>query len=290
MPGPTLVPALLALLGAALFGIALIVVRNGLRHLTPPAGAVVNISTTAAWFWALSPFLLDWRGWTSPAVWVFAGVGFFHPVMSTMLAFEAVRRMGATVSGIITSTAPLFATLAAVLFLGEGLTLPIALGTLGIVAGVAVLSWQPAGHRRDWALILVLLPLAAAMVRGMTQAGTKFGLTLFPSPLLAGIVSYSISFFSVRVGARILNGGRAPVYNRPGVLWFMGAGTLNGAAIFCLYTALDKGPLVVVAPIIATFPLFTVLYTVLFFPGERITARIVAGALLVVAGVALISR
>ncbi|MEE8395816.1 MAG: DMT family transporter [bacterium] len=290
MPPITLPPALLALIASALFGAGLILVRMGLRFITPPAGAVVNISTTAILFWCLSPFLMDWSGFNTRAVWVFAAVGFFHPVMSTTMAFEAVRRMGATVSGIITSAAPLFATVAAMVLLGERLSAAVALGTLTIVSGVAVLSWTTRGKPRHWALIVIALPLGAAMVRGFTQAGTKFGLAIFPDPLLAGLVSYSISFFSVRVASRLLSGGKRPDYNLRGIAWFIVVGMFNGSALFISYMALNTGKVVVVAPIVATFPLFTVLFTLLFFPGERITARIIAGALLVVGGVALISR
>jgi drug/metabolite transporter (DMT)-like permease len=50
-----------------------------------------------------------------------------------------------------------------------------------------------------------------------------------------------------------------------------------------------SGQVVVVSPIIAAYPLFTLL-TALMFRQERLSAKLALGVILVVGGVALISR
>ena len=56
------------------------------------------------------------------------------------------------------------------------------------------------------------------------------------------------------------------------------------------FLALGEAPAILVAPLAATHPLFSVLLTLVFLRGlERVTVRTVVGTLLVIAGVALIT-
>jgi drug/metabolite transporter (DMT)-like permease len=204
----------------------------------------------------------------------------------TLLTYEANQRMGPTVTGSVGSTAPLFAAAAAVLFLGERLTLPVALATVAIVAGVATLVWQPRASVALWPRRLLLLPLAAAALRGLAHALIKLGLTLWPSPFAASLIGYTVSAAAVTAGARWKLGTLRPGWNRPGVLWFALVGLCNGAAVLAMYAALNRGPVTLVAPTVATYPLFALLFGALLLRGESVTARSAAGVGLTVAGVA----
>ena len=73
-----------------------------------------------------------------------------------------------------------------------------------------------------------------------------------------------------------------------GKLWFALNGICNGAGTLLLYAALGAGPVSLVAPLYATYPLFTVGLSVLFLGNVRITFRLVAGTALTVGGVVLI--
>jgi uncharacterized membrane protein len=74
----------------------------------------------------------------------------------------------------------------------------------------------------------------------------------------------------------------------PGKLWFALNGICNGVGTLLLYAALGAGPVSLVAPLYATYPLFTVGMSALFLGNVRITWRIVAGTMLTVGGVVLI--
>ena len=65
-------------------------------------------------------------------------------------------------------------------------------------------------------------------------------------------------------------------------------GMMVCGGIAFLYSALEVGNVVVVSPLIATYPLFT-LVIALAIGMEQLNARVVAGVVLVVAGVAAIS-
>ena len=72
--------------------------------------------------------------------------------------------------------------------------------------------------------------------------------------------------------------------------YFVAAGVAENAGVFMNVVALNAGMVSVVAPLNATSPVFTLLLSFFFLRGlEALTGRIVAGTLLIVAGVYLIT-
>ena len=277
-------PILLALLASACIGLGLVVTQFGLRHIAAADGALVSIPAATALFWVLSPFHLDLGGWQLHAAAIFALVGLFFPAAVTLLTFEANQRMGPAVAGAIGGTTPLFAAAAAVLFLGERLTPLMAVATLAVVAGIATLSWQPKTSGR-WPARLLLLPLTVAALRGLAQAVTKVGLALWPSALAASLIGYSVSVVTVLVGARLRRGRVRPSCNVKGVLWFALVGLCNGAGVLATYAALNVGTVTIVAPLVATYPMWALLLGALMLPGQPVTAQNALGSALTVSGV-----
>jgi drug/metabolite transporter (DMT)-like permease len=276
----------LALLAAVCFGAALIVAHYGLQHASSYAGARISLSTTFVLWWVLSPFLLDVSGWHLGAAAIFALVGLFYPAAVTVLTNESNRLLGPTLTGTVSSSAPLFATGLAVLVLGEELTPEIAIGGLTIVAALALMSWRhstaaPAGWR-------LLLPLSGAALRGLAQTLGKLGLTMWPNPFAATLIGYTVSAAEIwGYGLTRPRGAPQPL-RKTAVPWFMAAGVLNGCALLLLYHALHVGRVSVVAPLVALYPIFTLLYSAIFMRTEVLTRRLVLGALLAVAGVAVL--
>ena len=284
--------AALALLAAVLFAAALVTTQFGLRHMEGLAGAKVSISSATALFWLM--FLLspshNFHGWDTAGAGVFIALGIFFPVSVTLLAYEANRRLGPTTAGAIGSTAPLFAVLGAVLFLGETLGLRQGVATLAIVAGSVVLVWRggkvaggtgehtsPQGSWVAW--------LAAAL-RALAQVIAKAGLLLWPNPFAAALLGYSTSAVVIWIiGARSKR-PESRAYNWRGVMWFALTGLFNCCAILALYTALDGGAVNIVSPIAFSYPLFTLLLNSVILREERLSLRLVAGVALMVSGVA----
>lgn len=278
----------LAVLAAASFGAAMVFTKVGLRYMGAAAGALVSIPSTALLYWVLAVFLLDTAGWSAAAVAIFAAVGLFFPAAVTLLLFESNRRMGPTAAGTASCTSPLFAALGAILFVGETLTWPVAIGTGAVVCGVMVLSTQKNEEQRGWPRWVLILPLSAAAIRGLAQAVTKIGLTLWANPFAAGLIGYTVSSATVLAANRVLARGEPLLLHRRGVPWFMLAGLCNGAAVLAMYVALSQGRVTLVSPIVATYPLFTLLFSAAFLREESIDLRIVLGVLLTVAGVGVL--
>lgn len=279
---------ILALVSAGFFGAALIVTPFGLRHVPPGLGAAISIPSSALLFWLLAPLALD-GPWHTGAALVFAGIGLLFPASVTLLTFEANRRAGPNVTGAVGNFAPLFAILLAVVLLGEA---PRALQTVGIaaiLAGVMILSRdRNRALGGGWPVWVLALPLAAAAIRGFAQPAVKIGLADWPSPFAAALIGYSVSSLVVLVAAI---GRRRLAVERPtrrGALWFAAVGLCNGLAVLTLYGALARGPVSLVSPLVATYPLVTLALSPLLPGGFRMSAALALGVAVTVGGVALL--
>jgi drug/metabolite transporter (DMT)-like permease len=275
--------AVYALIAAALFGAALVTTQFGLRHMDGLAGAKVSIPSATALFWLLLP-ARGVEGWNTQAAGIFLALGLFFPVVVTLLAYEANRRLGPTIAGAIGSTAPLFAVLGAVLFLGETLGLAQMAATFAIVAGSVVLVWRSSiavhgAARGSW------LSWCAAALRAFAQVIAKAGLLLWPNPYAAVVLGYSVSAAAIWIIAAFSRRPASRVYTRRGVLWFVLTGLFNCSAVLALYTALDGGAVNIVSPIAASYPLFTLVLNSVILREERISTRLIVGVALMVGGV-----
>jgi len=266
---------------AICFGTALVTAKVGLRTLDARGGAAISIPSATVLLLLAAPFALELSAFSVAAALLFALVGLFFPALVTLMTFAANDRLGPSVTGTLSSTAPLFALAAAFVFLGERIPSRAVIAAIGVVAGAALLSWRGGAlvRRALW------LPLAGAALRGLAQVVAKAGLVLWPNPFAASLIGYMVSAAAVTAADRI--GRRAPARRTRAALgWFMATGVLNGAAVLLMYAALGAAPVSLVAPVIAGYPLVTVLLGAAVLREERLSARIVAGALLVSAAIA----
>ena len=115
---------------------------------------------------------------------------------------------------------------------------------------------------------------------------TKAGLALWESPYAAGLIGYTVSAAVILIAARA--GGAPKITDRRAAPWFVATGFINGASLFLMYIALAKGRVSLVSPIVATYPLFTLGLSLALLRHERVTPRVALGAVLTVAGVAVL--
>jgi len=281
-------PVALALAASWFFGLALVLTQFGLQHLSPRRGALVSIPTSTALLWVLAPFMLGGGGGNRYAVAIFLAVGLFFPASVTLLTFEANRRMGPSVTGALGNLTPLFAIGLAALLFGDVPRPLHAVGMAVIFAGVVLLSVDRRWSGGRWSVWVMALPLAAAAIRGATQPIAKFGLALWPSPFAAALIGYTVSSLVVAGAALLREKERSSDRPGRGFLWFSSVGLCNGCAVLALYVAHQHGPVTLVSPLVATYPLFTLVLTTIFFRGTRLELRRVAGVVTTVAGVAVL--
>lgn len=286
MADTTYLPSLLALASAFLFALSIQIQNLGLVHAGPRSGALVNIGSTAVIYWLLAPFFIETSYWLNPATALFALVGLFRPALSANLAVAGVKMLGPSLTSGLAAVSPIFAAAFAVLLLGEILTWPLALGTVGVVAGVAVSAFRPSGVARAWPLWALGLPLGAAFFRAIGHPIVMIGMKDLPSPFFAALVSYTVSSIVAYLVFSLQ--GRQMERINWGYGWFAVAGLLNGISVLSLMTALKFGKLLAVAPIVSCSPVFTIIMGYLVFKRETITWRTVATIGLVVSGVVVV--
>jgi drug/metabolite transporter (DMT)-like permease len=278
----------LALGSAGFFGLALVLTQIGLRHLRPLLGASVSVPTTTLIFIALSPLTIDVANFRSDSALLFALAGLLFPAVVTLLTFEANRRLGPSLTGALGNLTPLFAVLLAFLLLGETPRPGQIAGIAIILAGVLLLLWNPrsaAGPLLGWA---IALPLLAALIRGLVQPVVKLGLEGWPNPFAATLIGYIVSASVILTFAVLREGAAALRVPLRGRLIFSLVGLCNGLAMLSMYAALAGGPIALVAPLVACYPLATLVFARLLLGPGGFGRRAAAGVAVVVAGVGVL--
>ena len=278
----------LALTAAFCFGLGLILSQIGLRGIAPIAGAAISIPTSTVLLLIVAAFSLDLHTLSWTAVAIFAAVGLLYPAGGTLLTFAANRRLGPVITGTFGNLAPLFAVTIAFLFLGEPLQPGQLVGLAVIVAGVMVLTisrGRGSTHWRSWYLVL---PLIASAIRGLGQPTIKYGLTLWPSPIAASLIGYIVSTAIVLIAVCGQSGRFIAQGPAPARLAFAGVGIANATAVLLLYLALARGPVTLVSPLVATFPLATIAIGAIIYRRIDGGPRLLLGVAMTVAGVALL--
>jgi drug/metabolite transporter (DMT)-like permease len=279
---------LLAFASAAFFGCGVVVTQFGLRTINPLSGAAISIPTFTLCFILLSPILLRGEDIVWSAVPIFAAVGLIYPAVLTLLTFASNRALGPVVTSALGNLSPLFSVALAVAILHEPLRPVQFAGIVATVAGVLILTVTRTKDMRDWRTWALLLPLGASLLRGVVPPVIKIGLEVWPNPIGAGLTGYVFSTLTVLTVERIRNGRFIAQGPLSGRLWFAFTGLINGAATLLLYAAVGAGPVTLVAPLIASYPMLTVGLSALVLANVKITLRIVTGTALTVLGVVLI--
>ena len=266
---------LLGVLAAVLFGISALPAKRGLQFVNAETGCLITMATTWLVCLLLGPLWMRSEDWFTAGFWIFALAGLIHPYLSMYASLEALKRAGTTVAATLAATAPFFSTLGAVLFLQENLTIGVGLATSAIVAGGIVLTFD--GHRLARIMrVALIFASIAAVIRGSTHVIGKWGLELLPNPFMATFVAFSVGMVCMTIFIRVRYGELPRSVPTNGIKHFFYSGLFIAFAIISMYGALMIGRVVVISPIIASYPVFTLL-SVWILGAERVSRRLVAG-------------
>jgi drug/metabolite transporter (DMT)-like permease len=277
----------LACLSAFLFGAMSVGLRLGLsRH---PDAATATLATV---FGALAVALVaaaaeePARGLHLAAAWAFALAGLLQPGAGQLLVTLAVREAGASRASVVFGAAPLVSVTIAVVLLGEPLRAPLLAGAFLIVAGGVELARErdrPQHVRRIGLvyamLVTILFSARDNLLRWLSQGTSAPPAVAAAASLLAGALLLAF-VLGPRVRVRPRPRDAAP---------FLLVGVLFGLSYVSLFEAYYRGRVTVVSPLVATESLWgVVLSLVLLRRTELVGRRLALGAVLVVAGGALI--
>lgn len=284
-----------AMTTAVLWGFTPILSKRGMAGgASSLQGALVVVTVDSVLYW----LAILWRqgldlsaNLTVETVAVFAVGGLVGTALGRLAVFTGVDRVGATINTAGQNTRPVFAMLLAVLFLGERVTLVTVAGIVVLVVGLITLSLAEGGDLGGWRPRDLVFPLAAALFFGVGNVVRKFALGAYPVTLLEAV---AINETAATLGLLTfaLVAGRRDIVHAPrrSYGYFVLSGVLSSVALLSLFAAFSVGRVVVVDPLAATSPLFTLVFAWLFLGDlERVTLRVVAGAGLIVTGIAMIT-
>jgi uncharacterized membrane protein len=114
-------------------------------------------------------------------------------------------------------------------------------------------------------------------------------MTTVTSPVGGATVVTTVSLLFFAMIFPLIKKRRRMTMSRRNTLFFSLGGISASLGQISLLSALKKGDLIIVSPLVSTTPLFILLLTYIFFKkSERITFRVVLGVISVVTGVVIL--
>ena len=268
-----------ALVSAALFGAMTVAVRIGFTR--EPDPALATLATVASALAVAAAIALAAGPHDVAGAWPYALAGLLAPGGSQLLFTFAIRSVGASRTSVVVGAAPLAAVAIAFVVLGEPVSAPLVIGAVAIVAGgVALVAERRPEHLRASGLVLaaactLLFATRDNLVRHLADTSSV-------SPAVAATATLVTGSLVAATYAR-----RPPTFRALRV--FAPAGVCFGLSYVCLFEAYYRGRVSVVSPLVATETFWGVgLSALLLRRSELVGRRLVAGAVLIVAGGVLI--
>ena len=285
-----MVAILLAALGAVFFGALSVAQRAGLmraRHLEAATVVTCLVALAVAVVLAAAEGQLDQVGGGDS--WPYFLAGLLAPGAGQLLFMHAVRAIGAARSTTLIATAPLLAAVPAFVILDEPLRPALPAGAVLIVAGAVVLSGEQLGSSALRRVGIAFALGSAAMIAARDNLVRAFAREDGVGGLAAATASFAAASLFLAAYLLVVRRREAVAALAGVVRPFLPAGLLLGLAYCANLEALTRGRVTVVTPFYGTEALWAVLLAYLVLGrSERIGARVLVAACLMVAGAALI--
>lgn len=305
-----LLGVIFALFASISWAVGAVFARVGMRQVSSTLGTLISLMAGFTVISAIA-LIIDFDAVFSVSsttlLWL-ALLGFIQFPVGRFLHYSGIRLAGVGPASTAAGSAPLFAAVMAIVFLGEQMTYPLAVGTVAVVGGLALvmssahtqgLSQDPSStrpsshsaappqpHRASRSLVIgVLCALAGAIAYA---TGHNIARHVVTSAASAPVTATYTLFFGMVILAAISlpRLGKLVETPRAAVLTMATAGVLSSLAIFLMYTALSKAPVTLASPLVSLYPLIAMTLTHFFLQRlERITFGMVIGALMVASGV-----
>jgi drug/metabolite transporter (DMT)-like permease len=294
---------ILGLIAAVTFAVGIVLVRKTAGE----AGEAFTISAMSV-FTGVPLFIIAITvngGWhylvNSPAkaIWLLAASGLIHFVIGRLSAYESWRLIGANRGTPITQISPAYTVILSWIFLGERLTVYVAIGTLCMLAGVFLISREKgsgeSGKRKlnGDEVKGILLALVAALCWGITPVLIKPAVQETGSAVVGNLISYAAA--SIVMGLFLFAKKRRENFKRlslkKNVLPMAVSGLFTAAGQLFYFAALSRSPANVIAPLISIEIVFVFLLSfVVNRKGEYFTLKVAAGMAAAVVGTFLLFR
>ena len=287
----------LALLGAIGLGGVAVSARGAMQGAHPVAVVGVSMAVAVAiTVIAVLVFASGDIGYVPLAVlpWIVA-LGVAQFIGGRSLGMVAINIVGASRTSLFIAAQAPFAAFFAIAFTGEALRPLVVVGTVAVVIALMLASGDSLtqGWRTDRRYLvgyLVGLVSGASMGAGTVLAKQSIG--IYDSPLVITSLSMLVALIILLppLGVAAARNPAIREFDRKSMGFIVLCSISTVTTITSQFFAVQRADVVVVAPLLATFPLWTLLLSHLFIARlEAMTLRLVIGAVLAVAGVVAVA-
>ena len=285
--------AMLAIISALLYSFAMISAQIGLKDTDTFSGALISMVFSFIGSLFIFIYFVPISHFASWALIYFFIAGLSGPCLGRFLLIIGINRVGSSIASTLYSIKPLFSAIAAVLILGENLTTAIAAATLIMVVGLAIVSFEESGKKIEssWSKKDLIFPVMAGAAYGLSHVFRKIGLNINHDPLMGVVVQNvaALSFSSILAVFK-KNQQQVSVNRRKAWIAFGLSGIFSVSGQLAMFFGLNVGSVIIVSPLSAISPLFIIVTAGIFLRKvERITWRIVLGAVLIIGGTFILS-
>ena len=284
-----MLPIVFGLLTSLCFAIASLLAQRGYFAAPAPWGAWVTIAVNALFLLAAHFILYSDTRLFAVDNLIFIAVGLFVPGVTRVLSFRGIRAMGSSVTSTIVNTTPMFSTVLAILILDERPAPLVVLGVALTVGGLVTVS--SGGEKTSYKKSELIYPFLCALLFSMKDVAVRWGLGGGGGqPILAAGIAALTSTIEIFLITRYVQGEKFILPPAPVARWFIASGIFTGASFLFMYLAYSLERVSIVAPLINSYTVFVSILTPFMARRiETVTARKLAGAALVVAGIFAVS-
>ena len=278
---------ILAIISGFFFSLSTICIRRGLEGSTPHTGSLIVTLTNFAGFTLALAFVdysqlhLSWH-WAA-----FLAAGLASPAASLFFMYRSVSALGVAPTTSIGNQHAIFGAFWAFLLIGERPPPIVWAGIVVVVSGVYLLT---GGGSMRGKLRYLWLPVLSANCFAVAHVFRRMGFGGMDSLIFGGFLQGASAALVAPLLLPLTNRGRAYVFSRRSVGFYLLAGCSMIFAQISLLMALRLGKVSLVSPLLSSGPLFALLLAPLLLgKREPITPRVAAGVCLIVLGAVLVA-
>lgn len=284
---------LLALVALFLYGISQVVNKSSLNSISAANYIFISaVATTPMYLFLMIGYIYKsggWQGGFSYTIFGLLSVSFGLTGYYTFL--EALKAGPVSIVGSITAAYPVMTVIVAITLLNETLTLIQGMGVTIILIGIVALSYSSESDRRISGLSrrCLIFSLVTFFLWGLWTIFIKvsledldvtayLGLYIFATPIISSFYLYYRKSHGENIVPNWSIGLKLAII----------AICVGQIAFFCEVYAADTGPASIVFPLVAAYPVLTILFALAFLR-EKISHLGLIFVMMVIIGIMLVS-
>jgi uncharacterized membrane protein len=280
---------LYALLTAFAFAVSNASVRLGFKYSTPLTATFASLMIHSVVLWIAVFATGGIPDVAIAGVVAIATTGLIQPAIRHF-HYTGIHKIGTSRAVTLRNSYPILTVIAGILFLGEPPTLLGMVGTLLVVTGIVLTSWRIDKNVPSFRWAYLFYPIGTVLLTTIVHPLRRYALLQSHEPLFFAALVGPVALLSL--GAFYLSPAcqEKLVWDRRAFWPIAISGTFETLAVLLMLIAFASGPVVIVSPITATAPIWTMILSAIFLREfEKLDVAAVVGTVCVVAGVVAIS-